>query len=119
MKADAIGIEQVLNNIVGNAVDAAADRGDARGRVVIRVSGRDDWAIVQVDDNGPGVAPEIAESLFEPYKTSKPRGMGFGLTLSRQIVRQHGGRIGWQPIGSEGTRFTVELNINGPDGDAG
>ncbi len=96
VKADAIGIEQVLNNIVGNAVDAAADRGDARGRVVIRVSGRDDWAIVQVDDNGPGVAPEIAESLFEPYKTSKPRGMGLGLTLSRQIVTQHGGRIGWQ-----------------------
>jgi two-component system sensor kinase FixL len=118
VKADAIGIEQVLNNIVGNAVDAAADRGDARGRVVIRVSGRDNWAIVQVDDNGPGVAPEIAESLFEPYKTSKPRGMGLGLTLSRQIVTQHGGRIGWQPIRSEGTRFTVELNINGPDGDA-
>ena len=57
VKADKVGIEQVLNNIVGNAVDAAAERGDARGRVVIRVIGRGDWAIVQIDDNGRGVAP--------------------------------------------------------------
>ncbi|HEX9170289.1 MAG TPA: ATP-binding protein [Roseiarcus sp.] len=118
VKADQVGIEQVLNNIVGNAVDAAAERDDARGRVVIRVIDRDGWAIVQVDDNGPGVAPEMAESLFEAYQTSKPRGMGLGLTLSRQIVQQHEGRIWWQPIAPEGTRFVVELSLNGPDGDA-
>jgi C4-dicarboxylate-specific signal transduction histidine kinase len=118
VKADKVGIEQVLNNIVSNAVDAAAERGDARGRVVIRVIGRDDWAIVQIDDNGPGVAPEIAESLFDPYQTSKPRGMGLGLTLSRQIVQSHTGRLWWQPLVREGTRFVVELNINGPSEDA-
>ena len=118
VKADLVGIEQVLNNIVGNAVDAAAERGDARGRVVIRLIARDGRGIVEVDDNGRGVAPEMAESLFEPYLTSKPRGMGLGLTLSRQIVQQHGGSIWWRPIAPEGTRFVVELNIKGPDGDA-
>jgi two-component system, LuxR family, sensor kinase FixL len=118
VEGDPIGIEQVLNNIVGNAVDAAAERRDARGRVLVRVIDRDGWAIVQVDDNGPGVAPEMAESLFQAYQTSKPRGMGLGLTLSRRIVQQHGGRIWWQPIAPEGTRFVVELNLNGPDGDA-
>lgn len=118
VNADPIGIEQVLNNVIGNAVDAAAERGDGRGRVVVRVIGRDDCAIVQIDDNGRGVSPELAESLFEAYQTSKPRGMGLGLTLSRQIVRQHGGRIWWQPVEPEGTRFVVELKINGPDGDA-
>ncbi len=118
VRADPIGIEQVLNNIVSNAVDAAAERGDGRGRVVARVSGGDNCAIVQIDDNGRGVSPELAESLFEAYQTSKPRGMGLGLTLSRQIVRQHGGRIWWQPIEPEGTRFVVELKIKGPDGDA-
>jgi signal transduction histidine kinase len=118
VKADRVGIEQVLNNIVGNAVDAAAERGDARGRVVIRVYGRDGWAIVQIDDNGPGVAPEMTENLFEAYQSSKPRGMGLGLTLSRQIVQQHGGRIWWQSIAPEGSKFVVELNVKGPDGDA-
>jgi signal transduction histidine kinase len=118
VKADPIGIEQVLNNIVGNAVDAAAERRDTRGRVIVRVIDGDGWAAVQVDDNGPGVSPEMAESLFDAYQTSKPRGMGLGLTLSRQIVQQHGGRIWWQPITPEGTRFVVELNLNGPDGDA-
>jgi signal transduction histidine kinase len=118
VKADPIGIEQVLNNIVSNAIDAAAERRDARGSVVIRVIDRDGWARVEVEDNGPGVAPEMAESLFEPYQTSKPRGMGLGLTLSRQIVQQHGGHIWWEAIAPEGTRFVVELNLNGPDGDA-
>jgi C4-dicarboxylate-specific signal transduction histidine kinase len=60
----------------------------------------------------------MAESLFEPYLTSKPRGMGLGLTLSLQIVQQRRGSIWWQPIAPEGTRFVVELNIKGPDGDA-
>ena len=118
MKADKVGIEQVLNNIVGNAVDAAAERQDARGQVVIRVTGRGDWAIIEIADNGLGVAPELAENLFEAYQTSKPRGMGLGLTLSRQIVQKHAGRISWRPIAPEGTRFVVELNVNGPSSDA-
>ena len=118
VKADKVGIEQVLNNIVGNAVDAAAERQDARGQVVIRVTGRGDWAIIEIDDNGHGVAPELTENLFEAYQTSKPRGMGLGLTLSRQIVQKHAGRISWRPIASEGTRFVVELNVNGPSSDA-
>ena len=118
VKADKVGIEQVLNNIVGNAVDAAAERRDARGQVVIRVIGRGDWAIIEIDDNGPGVAPEMAENLFEAYQTSKPRGMGLGLTLSRQIVQKHAGRISWRPIAPEGTRFIVELNLDGPAPDA-
>jgi signal transduction histidine kinase len=118
VKADKVGIELVLNNIVGNAVDAAAERRDARGQVVIRIIGRGDWAIIEIDDNGPGVAPEIAENLFEAYQTSKPRGMGLGLTLSHQIVQKHAGRISWCPIAPEGTRSVVELNNDGPFPDA-
>jgi two-component system sensor kinase FixL len=114
VKADKVGIEQVLNNIVGNAVDAASERSDRRGQVVVRVNGRGDWAVVEIDDNGSGVAPELAESLFEAYQTSKPRGMGLGLTLSRQIVQKHAGRISWRRIAPEGTRFVVELNVDGP-----
>jgi two-component system sensor kinase FixL len=115
VKADKVGVEQVLNNLVANAIDAAAERGDARGMVIIRLADGDDRVVVHVDDNGPGVAPEMAESLFEAYQTTKRRGMGLGLTLSRQIVQKHGGRLWWQPIKPEGTRLVVELKINGPD----
>ena len=118
VKGDRVGIEQVLNNIVANAVDAAAERGDGRGRVVIRVIGRGERATVEIDDNGPGVASEMTENLFEPYQTSKPRGMGLGLNLSRQIVKKHAGQLWWQRLVPEGTRFVVELNIHGPDTNA-
>jgi len=113
--ADRIQIEQVLNNLLANAIDAASERTDGRGLVVMRVAGRGDRVVVQVEDNGPGVAPEIAGSLFEAYQTTKPRGMGLGLPLSLQIVQKHAGRLWWEPIVPEGTRFLVELQINGPE----
>jgi two-component system sensor kinase FixL len=115
VRADRIQIEQVLNNLVANAIDAASERTDGRGLVVMRVAGRGDRVVVQVEDNGPGVAPEIAGSLFEAYQTTKPRGMGLGLPLSLQIVQKHAGRLWWEPIVPEGTRFLVELQINGPE----
>jgi two-component system, LuxR family, sensor kinase FixL len=116
--ADRIQIEQVLNNLVVNAIDAASERKDARGIVVVRVARRGDRVVVQVEDNGPGVAPEMADSLFEAYQTTKPRGMGLGLPLSLQIVQKHAGRLWWEPMVPEGTRFLVELQIYGPDKNA-
>jgi two-component system sensor kinase FixL len=115
VSADRIQIEQVLNNLVGNAIDAASERTDARGLVVMRVARRGDRVVVQVEDNGPGVAPEMADRLFEAYQTTKPRGMGLGLPLSLQIVQKHAGRLWWERKLPEGTRFLVELPINGPD----
>ena len=85
----------------------------------MRVARRGDRVVVQVEDNGPGVAPEMVDSLFEAYQTTKPRGMGLGLPLSLQIIQKHGGRLWWEPIAPEGTRFLVELQINGPDNYAG
>jgi two-component system sensor kinase FixL len=114
IRADRIGIELVLNNLVANAIDAASERKDARGKVVIRLAARGERVVIQVDDNGPGVAPEIADSLFEAYQTTKPRGMGLGLTLSLQIVQKHSGRL-WRVDAPVGSRFEVELPINGPD----
>ncbi|MGH6846143.1 MAG: ATP-binding protein [Methylocella sp.] len=117
--ADMIQIEQVLNNLFANAIDAASERTDAHGLVVMRVAQRGDRVVVQVEDNGPGVAPEMVDSLFEAYQTTKPRGMGLGLPLSLQIVQKHAGRLWWEPIVPEGTRFLVELQIYGPDKNAG
>jgi signal transduction histidine kinase len=118
VRADRIQIEQVLNNLVANAIDAASERTDALGLVAIRVARRGNQVVVRVEDNGPGVASEVAHSLFEAYQTTKPRGMGLGLHLSRQFVQQHAGRLWWEPNVPEGARFFVELQIDGPDQDA-
>jgi two-component system sensor kinase FixL len=118
VRADRIQIEQVLNNLVANAIDAVSERTDVLGLVIIRVVRRGDLVVVEVEDNGPGVSSEVAHSLFEAYQTTKPRGMGLGLHLSRRIVQKHAGRLWWKPNVPEGARFFVELQIDGPDQNA-
>jgi two-component system sensor kinase FixL len=113
VKADRVQIEQVLNNLVANAIDAASERSDARGHVIVRVAARAGAVIMQVEDNGPGVAPELAARIFDAYQTTKPRGMGLGLSLSQRIVQRHAGRIWWEPNRPEGARFVVALPIDG------
>lgn len=107
---DPLQIKQVLVNILSNAIDAAAD---TRGGTV-RVRCRHDSGTIEivVDDNGRGISSEIAAHLFEPFQTTKTRGMGLGLPLSRQIVEAHGGRIWWEPTAPAGTRFHVVLPVN-------
>jgi two-component system, LuxR family, sensor kinase FixL len=117
--ADRVQIEQVLNNLVANAIDAASERSDGRGRVIIRVAARDEAVVMQVEDNGPGVAPELAARIFDAYQTTKPRGMGLGLPLSLRIVQRHAGRLWWEPNRPEGARFVVTLPIDGTGENAG
>ena len=57
--------------------------------------------------------PELADNIFDAYQTTKPRGMGLGLHLSRRIVQRHAGRLWWEPIPTGGARFVVELPIDG------
>jgi two-component system, LuxR family, sensor kinase FixL len=115
IRADRIQIEQVLNNLVANAIDAASERLDGRGRVIIHVATCGDKVVMQVEDNGPGVASEIADRMFKAYQTTKSGGMGLGLHLSMQFVEKHAGRLWWERDVSERTRFVVELPVEGPD----
>jgi signal transduction histidine kinase len=116
--ADGVQIEQVLVNLVANAIDAASERPDERGRVSIRVAAHAAAITIQVEDNGRGVASELADNIFDAYQTTKPRGMGLGLHLSRRIVQRHAGRLWWEPIKAGGARFVVELPTDGSTHDA-
>jgi signal transduction histidine kinase len=117
IKADGVQIEQVLINLVGNAIDAAAERTDSRGRVTMRVVAKSDGIMFRIEDNGKGVAPDLADNIFDAYQTTKPRGMGLGLHLSRRIVQRHAGRLWWEPITTGGARFVVELPTDGCERD--
>ncbi len=104
---DRMQIEQVLVNLLRNAIDAAGESRDKQVRVAIR---RCDGEVqVEVEDSGPGVSPEISEHLFEPFETNKPRGMGLGLSLSRRMVEAHGGRLRWDRSCAKGARFVFRI----------
>jgi two-component system NtrC family sensor kinase len=108
--ADAGQVQQVFVNLINNAAHAIEAAGRA-GRVVIRARRWRDGVAVEVSDDGPGMAPDVAAQVFEPFFTTKPEGQGTGLGLSicQGIVKEHGGRIVLSTAVGQGARFTVEL----------
>ncbi|GIX22550.1 MAG: hypothetical protein KatS3mg121_1333 [Gammaproteobacteria bacterium] len=89
---DEVQIQQVLINLLRNALDAVADQPGAALRIVSRREGGDRVA-VEVIDSGPGIPEDVAAHLFDPFFTTKRDGMGMGLPISESIVRAHGGRL--------------------------
>lgn len=105
---DRVGVEQALANLVLNAIEAAPARD---GMVLVSLTESGGRAVLGVEDNGPGVASEIADRLFEAFETTKPRGMGLGLPLAKEIATRHGGDLTWRPLPTGGTRFELELPL--------
>lgn len=103
-------LEHALLNLLMNALEAIGGRDN--GRITVTVTERPGQVELVVDDNGPGIAPENVDRLFQPYVTTKPpttRAAGLGLTVARHLIQLSGGTLAYTPKPSPGARFVVQL----------
>ena len=105
-----VQFQQVILNLLVNAVDAMISRSDG-DRILKITANRQEpsGALIIVEDSGPGIAPENIERIFEPFYTTKPQGMGMGLTICRSIVEAHGGRLVAAPGSLGGLAMQISL----------
>lgn len=109
---DRIQVQQVLTNLIRNAIDAMIGC-SVRSLTIRSAAGPDDLVTVCVEDTGAGIDETVAPQLFQPFVTSKATGMGVGLSICRTIVEGHGGRIWFEPRPGGGTIFSFTLPTAG------
>jgi two-component system sensor kinase FixL len=108
--ADRVQVQQVVLNLIRNAMDAM-ETSQTRDLVVAIAPADSGQVRISVTDSGSGISPEIAEQLFQPFITTKRHGMGVGLSISRAIVEAHNGRIWVEPNPTGGTIFHFTLAV--------
>ncbi len=108
---DPVQLQQVLINLIVNAIEATRTSTNGRREILIRSAKHPDGVLVQVQDSGPGIEPGLANRIFEPFFTTKAKGIGMGLSISHSIIESHGGRLGIGPS-SAGALFEFTLPID-------
>ncbi len=106
--ADKVQVQQVLLNLMRNAIEAM-EESEKRELVVATAPAQDNLIAISVADTGTGIAPEVSAQLFQPFITTKRHGMGVGLSISRTIIEAHGGSIAPRPNPGGGTVFSFTL----------
>lgn len=108
--ADGVQIQQILVNLIRNASEAMREQAGPR-TLTFSAAVEDGMALIGVSDNGPGVAPDVAERLFSPFFSTKNDGMGVGLSICRRIIEGHGGRMWLATPSDAGAAFYFTLHL--------
>jgi C4-dicarboxylate-specific signal transduction histidine kinase len=109
--ADRVQLQQVLLNLVGNGIEAMTGAGESARELAVISGGDAAGVFVEVRDSGPGLDQAQLERLFDPFYTTKPEGLGMGLTISRSIIEAHGGRLWAEPSQPSGAAFRFTLPV--------
>jgi signal transduction histidine kinase len=112
ISGDPVLLQQVFVNLIMNAMDAMMETPPERRRITIGVEVRRTRVEISVRDTGPGLPQEIADTLFTPFVTTKPHGLGIGLAIARTIVEAHDGSISASNHPDGGAIFTVTLKVS-------
>ena len=111
VRGDRVQLQQVLLNLIMNAVEAMSAVTDRRRELTIASVRGTDGVVVEVRDSGVGLDPHHAGRVFEAFYTTKPEGIGIGLSISRSIVEAHGGRLWASANASHGAVFRFSLPV--------
>ena len=117
IKADRVQLQQVVLNLMINGMDAMADTTDRAKELLITARGNESEIVVRVEDSGVGLNAEADEKIFNPFFTTKPHGIGMGLSISRSIIEAHEGRLWASPRPSGGATFQFTLPVGPRDSD--
>lgn len=109
VSGDGVQVQQVVLNLLRNAVEAMAESTTRGDTVDVSTQHREGWVEITVDDCGPGIPAATAQRLFEPFFTTKPQGMGLGLSICKSIISAHGGELRHEPREGGGSRFRIRL----------
>lgn len=116
VKGDLIQLQQVILNLIVNAMDAMSGMPSAERRITVTTARDGNSAELSVSDVGPGIPVEKLKEVFEPFFTTKPQGMGMGLSIARTIVEAHGGRLSAENLAGRGAAFRMRLPLAAPSG---
>jgi signal transduction histidine kinase len=112
--ADRIHLQQVILNLMMNAIEAMSGSGEGPRELLIRAGTIESQGVlVSVQDSGPGLDPKSLEQLFDAFYTTKPEGLGMGLAISRSLIEAHGGRLWATANAPHGAVFQFTLPIGG------
>ena len=110
LMADKNQLSRAFHNILKNAIQSIPE--DRKGKVIINLFRKNQWAYVEVRDNGCGMSQEVANRIFTPSFSTKNSGMGLGLAITKQIVENAGGKIRFNTIENQGSTFTIQLPMH-------
>jgi two-component system, LuxR family, sensor kinase FixL len=113
VKGDRVRLQQVLLNLLLNAMDAVRANPAVNRLVTVRARHTGAAVKINVTDNGTGIPADHLPRLFTPFFTSKPSGLGMGLVISRSIIEEHGGQLSVHNEPAGGATFTIVLPVNG------
>jgi C4-dicarboxylate-specific signal transduction histidine kinase len=116
VQADRVMLEQVVHNLVKNAIDAMRTQGPPRKLVLRAALGRDGMVETSVQDSGPGVPEDARSQLFSPFFTTKADGLGIGLNICRSMIEFHGGALYYDHPAAGGSRFAFTVPVLSPGG---
>lgn len=108
---DRVQLEQVIFNLLTNALHAARQTAQRDGRILVRTACDGEAVEVSVWDNGPGLQPESRQRMFDPFFSTKRQGLGLGLAICQTIVEDHGGRIWAEPVAGGGLQLRLRLPL--------